>query len=263
MRGLIATLLLCVPLSMWAQEYPARPDKLVNDYVGVLSAAEARDLEAALVAYDRETSVQISIAIVKTLDGYPISDYTYNLYEKWGVGASGKDNGALLLVSMEERKMWITTGYGLEGALPDVTVKHIIEGEIKPYFKQKRYAEGLRAGSDAIIAASRGEYAGQGGGDEQLSPGKVIGIVAIVLFIIILSLMIQAGKAMRHARLNNVSFWVAWALLNAASRRHTGSWGDFHSGRGGFGGWGGGGGGGGFGGFGGGHSGGGGAGGSW
>ena len=260
MRVLSAILVL-LPLTLLGQDYPAKPERLVNDYAGVLTASEANNLETTLVAYDRETSVQISIAILKTLDGYPISDYTFNLYEKWGVGATGKDNGVLLLVSMEERKMWVTTGYGLEGALPDVTIKHIIEEEIKPYFKQKRYAEGLQAGSAAIIAASKGEYAGKGRGVEV--PRKAWGVVGIVVFIILLSLLIQAGKAQRHAKLNHVPFWVAWALLSAAAQRHAGKWNDFNTGRGGFGGGFGGGGGGGFGGFGGGHSGGGGAGGGW
>lgn len=255
-----------IPLLALGQEYPAKPDRLVNDYAQVLSATEANELEATLVEFDRETSVQIAVAIITTLDGYPIADYTHTLFEKWGVGRGKKDNGVLLLVSMNERKIWITTGYGVEGALPDATVKQIIDREIKPHFKEKRYADGLQAGCAAIMAATKGEYQGQGD-ESDAQPFPVVGVVILLVLIITASFIFHAFRAKRYARMNNVSFWVAWALLNAMANKQKGKWGDFSTGRGSFGGYRGGGsgfgGGGGFGGFGGGHSGGGGAGGSW
>lgn len=258
-----------IPLLTFGQEYPAKPDRLVNDFAQVLTAAEANDLEAKLVQFDKESSVQIAIAILTTLDGYPIADFTHTLFEKWGVGSGKKDNGVLLLVSMNERKIWITTGYGVEGALPDATVKSIIDREIKPQFKDKRFADGLTAGCEAIMAATKGEYEGQGSGDRS-DPFPIVGVVILFVLIVVASFVAQAFRAKRYSRINNVPFWAAWALLNALANKQKGKWGDFSSGRGNFGGYQGGGfggfgggGGSGFGGFGGGHSGGGGAGGSW
>ncbi|MFM1875024.1 MAG: hypothetical protein RL266_761 [Bacteroidota bacterium] len=262
MRALFLIWLLAIPFVALSQSFPERSNRLVNDFSGTLSGSEVKQLEQKLVAYDNETSVQIAIVLIQTLDGYEISNYAFELGEKWGVGRGGKDNGALILVSIVDRKMWIATGYGLEATVTDALCKRIIENEMKPRFRNRDFAGGLEAASDAIIAASRGEYAGQGDGGEE-SPGPVIGLVigVIILFWLIFW-GIAAAEAKRYSRINGISFWAAWALLNAARRTHEGSYRSFTGGSSGFGG-GGFSGAGGFGGFGGGSFGGGGAGGSW
>ena len=258
--SLISTLLLAVLLSFpsatQAQNFPNKSNRLVNDYTNTLSSSQVQRLEQKLVQYDNETSVQIAIVILKTLDGYPIDDYAFSLGEKWGVGSAGFDNGALVLVSMEERKMWIATGYGLESTVTDALCKRIVENEMKPRFRSGDFAGGLEAASDAIILASKGEYAGKGngGGNGEAPP---IGALVVIFLVFGFVILIKAMQVRRYARVNHMGFWAAWMLLNAASRRHSGSWSSFSGGSGGFGG------GGGFGGFGGGSFGGGGAGGSW
>jgi len=245
-----------------AVEFPPKPDppKLVNDYTSTLSAQELDELEQRLLLFHDTTSVQIAIVMISTLDGYPSSDYAFELAEKWGIGQKTTNNGALLLIVKDDRQLYIATGYGLEGALPDARCKQIIENDIKPFFKQGKFFEGLVTGSSKMMDAVKGEYK-ETKARKNKSEGfpKILGIILVILFVIIFKVL----SVMRYSRLNDTPFWIAWALLNAARSKHSGKWGDFNRGSGGFGGFGGGGGSGGFGGFGGGSFGGGGAGGSW
>lgn len=271
MRALAFIFVLAIPFLGLGQDFPAKPDRLVNDYTSTLSKSDQRSLEEKLVSYDNESSVQIAIVIIKSLDGYEISDYAFRLGEEWGIGQAETDNGALILVSMNDRKMWIATGYGLESTVTDEIAKRIVEIEMKPRFRKGDFAGGLSAASDAIIKASKGEYQGKGNGGGRKSKGIAWPFVlffGVFFLLVILGLMAKVSDARDYARINNIGFWAAWALLNASTRSHGGSWGHFSGGSGSFGGggFGGGssfGGGGGFGGFGGGSFGGGGAGGSW
>jgi len=255
MRNLLFILMLAIPFGTFSQEFPAKSNRLVNDYSNTLSSSELNGLEDLLVKYDRESSVQIAIVVMKTLDGYPIDDYAFQLGEKWGIGQGSTNNGALILVSMEEREMWIATGYGLEGTLTDALSKRIIENEMKPRFRSNDYAGGLAAASNAIIQVTRGEYQGNGGGNQGKS--APIGSFVFILLVFGVIWLIKAKQVRDYSRVNHIGFWAAWMLLNSASRRHGGSFSSFSGGSGGFSG------GGGFGGFGGGSFGGGGAGGSW
>ena len=251
-------LTILLPVLVSSQEFPAKLDQLVSDYAGVLNDQELAGLEELVARYDQETSVQIAVVIMRTLEGYPIDDYAFELGERWGIGQANTDNGALVLVSIDERKIWIATGYGLEATLPDALIKRIIENEITPQFKGGRYFHGLKSGVDAMILATKGEYEGQGNGNSGSRQGKQA--IPLIIFIGFIWLIVMATKGLqvkRYAGMNGLSFWTAWMLLNSSRRRHGGSWSSFSGGSGGFSG------GGGFGGFGGGSFGGGGAGGSW
>lgn len=258
MRLLAFIFLFAIPTLGIGQDFPEKSNRLVNDYTSTLSKSDKRKLEEKLVAYDRESSVQIAIVMIQSLDGYEISDYAFRLGEKWGIGQADTDNGALVLVSMNDRKMWIATGYGLESTVTDALAKRIVENEMKPRFRNGDFAGGLSAASDAIILASRGDYQGGGNGGQQGKEKAVpIGFVGLMILVFGVIWFIKAMQVRRYARMNHMGFWAAWMLLNASQRRHSGSWSSFSGGSGGFGG------GGGFGGFGGGSFGGGGAGGSW
>ena len=249
MRNALLILFL-IPLVLFGQNFPEKSNRLVNDYTNTLSNQEVRQLEQKLVAYDKESSVQLAVVLINTLDGHEIGDYAFRLAEEWGVGQADTDNGALILVSMKDRKMWIATGYGLEGTLTDALSKRIVENEMKPHFRNNDYAGGLSAASDAIIQVTRGEYQGNGG--SQNAPPLSSFAFIIVVFIIIW--LLKAKQVRDYSRVNHIGFWAAWMLLNSSSRRHGGSWSSFSGGSGGFSGGGG---------FGGGSFGGGGAGGSW
>lgn len=241
-----------------AQNLPPRPDppKLVNDFTGTLSTSESQMLEEKLVAYDDSTSTQIAIVILKTLDGYPIEDYAFALGDAWGIGRKQKDNGVLILIAIEDRDIFVATGYGMEGVMPDGLVKRIIENDIKPNFKAGQYYQGLDEATDSMFKLAAGEYTGEPRSDlkENWPFFFVIGFF-ILMFVLIL--WAKAKSARAYSALNDIPFWTAWNLLNQTRRSHHGSWGGFSGGSS----WGGGGGG--FGGFGGGSFGGGGAGGSW
>ena len=258
---LITLFILLSALHLFGQEIPPRPNppRLVNDFTGTLTESEVSALENKLVATSDSSGVQIAVVMLSTLDGYPISDYAFKLAEQWGIGQKGKNNGALLLISLNEHTLFIAPGYGLEGAMPDAYCKQIIDNDITPYFKKQQYYEGIDAGTTQMMNLARGDYqptAPHRKGEHHFPIG---GFLMIAVFIVIF-FFARIRSVSRYSSLNNVPFWVAWGLLNAASGRSRGRWSDFNSGGGGFGG---GSGGGGFGGFGGGSFGGGGAGGSW
>ncbi len=257
----VVLLILVIPAVTFAQTLPRRPSppRLVNDYTNTLKPEEQEALERKLVGFDNATSTQLVIVLLETLDGYPIGDYAVKLGEEWGVGQKGKNNGAVLLAAMKDREVFIATGYGLEGVIPDALAKRIIEYDIKPYFKQARYYEGLDRATDSMIALAKGEYTAE----RHRKPGvpvffRIPWFFFIFIFIVFIILLRRAGRARGIAANSNVPFWMALLLANMGSRHQRGKWDDFSSGGGSFGG-----GGGGFGGFGGGSFGGGGAGGNW
>jgi len=249
--------LFTIPLS-FADDFPERSNTLVTDYTSTLGPQEQMALEQKLVAFNDSTSTQIAIVILGSVGGYDISDYSVQLFNKWKIGQEKKNNGVLILVAKEDRKMWITTGYGIEGVLPDALCRRIVDRDIRPNFRANNFYGGLDQATSSIMSIVKGEFTAE----DYLKRGKRQGTpwFPILLFFIIFIVVIfsKVTRTRRYARTNNLGFWAAWALLNAASNRSHGSWGGFSGG----GGWGSGGGGG-FGGFGGGGSGGGGAGGSW
>jgi uncharacterized protein len=243
-----------------AAEFPQRSNTIVTDLTNTLSDNEKNSLERKLVAFNDSTSTQITVVIIPTTGEMEIADYSVQLFNQWKIGQASKNNGVLVLVALNDHNVFITTGYGMEGVLPDALCKRIVTNDIVPAFRQNQYYEGLDAATTSIMRIVKGEYTA----DSYMKQKKdkpVFFPFLMFLFILFIVIVSRVGRVRRYAHRNNLAFWAAWALLNAASSRSRGSWGGF-SGGGGFGGFGGGGGGG-FGGFGGGSSGGGGAGGSW
>jgi uncharacterized protein len=250
-------------ISSFAQNFPEKsnPPRIVNDYTNFLSKAESNALENKLVQFSYETSTQIAIAIVPSLDGYDKASYAFALGEKWGVGQKGENNGILILVKPKYQnskgQVFIATGYGLEGAVPDAITKRIVENEILPYFRQGMNYKGLDEATNRIIELTHGEYSADAYAQRTKgNAGSAIPGAIIFLIIIAFSFIGRAKRARHYSVGHNVPFWIVMGMLSS-NRSHGGSFGNFSSGGGSFGG------GGGFGGFGGGSFGGGGAGGSW
>jgi uncharacterized protein len=149
---------------------PPKPDRYFTDQANVVDAATASQINEQLAQFERDTSNQIVVAIYPSLPpGADLAQYAVMTGRAWGVGQAGAskgatkgDNGALLLVFVNDHQMYIATGYGLEGALPDITCKQIITNEIAPAFRNGDYAGGIQAGVNAMIAATKGEYQGNG-----------------------------------------------------------------------------------------------------
>jgi uncharacterized protein len=169
MKYLSFFLLFCINVS-WAQTIPSRPNppRLVNDFANVLSAEEEQALERKLVRFDDSTSTQIAVITINTLDGYGVEEIAHKFLRDWGVGRKEKNNGVVILAAIQDRKINIQTGLGMEGALPDLVCKRIISSQIIPAFKRQQYYEGFENATTDIIKISKNEYTNdnrQGGGD--------------------------------------------------------------------------------------------------
>jgi uncharacterized protein len=141
-----------------ADQLPPAPARYFNDYAGLVNAVDAARLEAKLHAFDEQTSNQVVVAIFPQLPSPSLEDFTIRTAQSWRAGREKLDNGVVLFVFVKDRKSRIEVGYGLEGALPDVTARHILDDELAPRFRNSDFAGGLTASVDAIIAATRGEY---------------------------------------------------------------------------------------------------------
>jgi len=252
--------LLTLPLLAQQKEIPPvpNPPRLVNDFADILNPAQEAALERKLVAYDDTTSTQIAVVIESSIGGEDIFDYSFRLAESWGIGGSEEnDNGVLIYIAFEDRNLFIQTGYGAEGFLPDAYAKRIIDNVITPAFRNQQYYEGLNEATDIIMGLGSGEYTAEeleeeGGGN------PIPGIVILILIVILVVALMSSGGGdddggfHRGGRYNRGGGgWVFFPMGGG------GGWSGGGGGSGGFGG------GGGFGGFGGGSFGGGGAGGSW
>ena len=193
-----ATLIALVSLSSQAAEViPPKPTGYFNDYAGVVSKEAAHRFNEQLAQFERETADQVVVAVFpKMQSDSSIDDYTQRVAQSWGVGQKEKRNGAVLFVFIEDRKMFIQVGYGLEGALPDITAFDITERHIKPYFRTRDYEGGLATGIDLICKAIRGEYKGSGKTvAEQHGKSGAPGFLFFIIFVIVL---IVISRVMRR-----------------------------------------------------------------
>ena len=269
---LLALFALAAPAS--AQTFPQLTGRVV-DQADILRPEQELDLSTKSETLQAQTGRQFVVATVKSLEGRPIEDYAYQLGRHWGIGQKEEDDGVILLVAPNERKVWIATGYGAGAFLTDAVSGVIIREAILPQFKKSPpdYGAGITAGADAIIKqmslppeeaqANVAKARKQESARHEAGAGFLpVLFILIVLFILFSSFARrQAGRRYRRRRGGIDPFVVLWGLNELSRSRGRGGWGG-----GGLGGgsWGGGGGGG-FGGFsgGGGSFGGGGAGGSW
>lgn len=150
--------LTCIVLPGYAFDIPQKPSGYVNDYTSTLTLDQIASLDTKIENFKQVSSNEIAVVIIPSLDGDVIENVSQELFETWGIGGKENNNGVLLLVAMEDRKTRIHTGYGLEGALPDVLVAHMLDEIIRPAFQKYQYYEGVDATIDAIISASKGEY---------------------------------------------------------------------------------------------------------
>ncbi len=239
----------------------SNPPRLVNDFADILSPQEEQHLENLLVNFNDTTSTQIAIVTVTDLCDYDPASFTFEIGEKWGVGNAEFDNGMVLMVKPKvgnsRGQVYIATGYGLEGVLPDAIGKRIVENELIPHFKKNDYYGGISAGVSVIIGIVGGEYSASNYKQGKQKSFPVLPFLFILFFVVIMFAS-TFKRAKSYSKQNNMGLLAALMLMGSMNGRHGGSYNNFRSGGGGFGG-----GSGGFGGFGGGSFGGGGAGGSW
>ncbi|MFM2138620.1 MAG: hypothetical protein RJA57_927 [Bacteroidota bacterium] len=208
------------------------PPRLVNDFTNTLTPQQREALEAKLVAWDDSTSNQLAIVIIPTLGDYSIEEVGLEIGRTWGIGGRQNNNGVLLLVAKNDRKVRIETGYGLEGAIPDVTARSIIDHEITPHFKAGNYYRGLDEASDAVIKAAAGEYKAPANYGKRAR--KKAADAGTIVFIIITIFIVLAG---RYGGTSGGSFSSGGGYRGWSGG---GGWGGRSSSGGGFGGFGGG-----------------------
>jgi uncharacterized protein len=248
MKKYIALLLVFTGLTgVWAQEIPApmQPPRMVNDFSELLQPGERQNLEKKLQEFYYQTSTQIYIVILDNLDGYPIDQFSFLLGEQWGIGTGGKDNGILILVNPSaDRKhgdVFIASGYGLEGAVPDAHANRIVDYDMVPRFKELDYYGGLDAAASTIIDLTRGEYTMDEYVQRNAGSSGPEGIITMIFFIIIVLSIFGRGRRRGQQSVGkNLPLWAALFMVSGAGRSHSGSFGNFSSGSGGFGGFGGG-----------------------
>lgn len=229
---------------------PERPAGYVTDLAGLVSPAASNTISKFAFELEKKTTAQVAVVTVKTTRPEAIQSYSVMLFDKWKIGQKGKDNGVLILVAVEDREAWITTGYGIEGIIPDATANKIVRDLMIPSFREGKYSEGILNASVAVISLIAKEYGEVITGKED-SIQKTISretSALEVLFTILLFIMVFGMR----------SGFFGYFLLGsmAGGRRRGGHW--YGTGTGSSGGSFGG-----FGGFGGGMTGGGGGGGGW
>jgi uncharacterized protein len=260
--------LLAAPVAIHAQDVPAKPNppRRVNDLAHVMTPDQVETLERKLVAYNDSTTSDIIIVTVPDIGSSSIEDYALKILRSWGVGDKKNNNGIVILADIKDHDVYIAVGYGLEGAIPDITAKEIVDNEIVPNFREggnDNYYRGFDQAADAVIRAAAGQYKAPEGYAQRhrrhsSGGGNAIGfiiIIVIIFFVIIARRGGGGGGGGGYYGGGGFLPFLLGTMLGSSLGNRGGGW------SGGGGGWSGGGGGGGD--FGGGSGGGGGAGGSW
>lgn len=189
---LLPFFLFCLIIGQVAAQRKIAPQagKMVHDEAGILQAATVQTLENFIAQQTDTTSNQIGVYIIPSLDGEILEDYAVRVFKEWGLGQKGRDNGVLLLIAVNDRQVKIEVGYGLEGALTDLTASRIIRNEIAPRFRQGQYDDGVKAAVLAINQAIKGEYTNDGATEkrpQRKGKSPLFTLLMIVLIIIFLS----------------------------------------------------------------------------
>ena len=235
---------------------PPSPPRLVVDNAGILTPSQQAQLEHKLVNFSDTTSNQILIYTTEDLYGFDISELAERIGDKWGVGQAGFDNGIVIVLkpktAREDGKVWIAIGYGLDGAIPDITTGRIVDHEMKPDFIRNDYYAGLDKATTVLMDLAAGEYTSDEYASKTRDPvWPVLIIVFIILLITIIRRKTRQSQTIGSQGMSPwTAFWLGGMMGSAGGRGWGGSSGGSFGG-------------GGFGGFGGGGFGGGGAGGSW
>jgi len=216
---------------------PEKPEfqTSVYDYINLFNVVEKGELEQKLIKYSDTTSTQIVIATIASTEGEDILYLGARWLERWGIGQAKEDNGILILLARDDRRLSINTGYGVEHLLTDAMSKRIIERDIIPYFKQGDYIGGLNRGADAIFEVMSGEYQGsrpsEGGSDFPFGVFIFLFFVFIIFLIAISASRRGGGKGGGKGLNDDSSRSILEAIIFSNSGRGT-----YSSSSGGFGG---------------------------
>ena len=193
----ILTLFASAIVAHAAETIPPKPDHYFNDYAGVVSPGVAQRFNEQLAQFERETSNQIVVAVWRKMPSKSsIEDFTQRTFQAWQIGQKGRNNGAVFFVFVDDHRMRIQPGYGLEGALPDITCNEIIRDAVAPRLRANDFEGGLSAGIDLIFKAIRGEY--KGSGKTVRESGSSNNPAGLLIFFFVLLIILLAMRASRR-----------------------------------------------------------------
>lgn len=215
LAGLIA------PRAHAAEVMPPAPPKYFNDFAGVTKPETQDRLNRALEQLEKDTSSQIVVAVFpKMQSDSSLEDYTVRMLRAWNIGQKGKQNGALLAVFVQDRRIRIEVDYGLEGAIPDAIANRIISDHMAPRFRVGDYDGGLNDGVNALIQAAQGEYKGTGTTAAETRSGKPVLWPLIIFFAMFLLIALRSfrrrGRGTTYSRRGR-SDWGAWPIITSGS----------------------------------------------
>jgi len=215
---------------LFALQVPPRADGYVTDRAGLLSPAARTNLETTLRVFEEKTSNQIVVATFPSLEGDSLEDFSIRLAEAWKAGQKSRDNGVILLIFKNDRKIRIEVGYGLEGVLTDALSGQIISGVIAPYFRRGDYSDGIVAGTDAIMKATQGEFKGMPQKEDPNTAGRLFALLGVFFLFHFFVRMSSTGLGGRRG---SGAFFMP---MGGGFRSGGGGFGGFSGGGGGFGG---------------------------
>jgi uncharacterized protein len=209
---------LILSLSIAVPVFPAipAPGARVSDYAGILSQADREKLQGVIGRVEASTTAEIFVVTVSSLDGLAVEEYANQLFNRWGIGKKGKDNGLLVLVAPKDRKMWIEVGYGMEAVVPDGLAGAVIREAFIPHFKKDDYAGGILEGVDRLAAIVEGRESAAIQPDSEyptLVLPRTLGALAVVGFI---SIFVVLGMgAVGHGFGSKTVFFIIWGGMFA------------------------------------------------
>lgn len=220
-----------------------KPIGYVNDFAGILTEADKARIKTLITETEKKTSAEIAVVTINSLEGANLEEFANEIFNTWGIGKKGKDNGALILVAKNERKIRIETGYGLEPILPDGKCGEIIRNVLTPAFRKGEFGEGLYQAVELIAKIIGGEDVPVSSSASTEKVPVVFLIFFCVFFILIVNSIVAPNRLKRIKKRYGRAWQEHWYWWYGSPSFGSGGGGGFGSGGGGFGGGGGGGGG--------------------
>ena len=225
--------LLCLPGAVLSLEVPP-PEGYVNDHANILSEREKAGLESVLRRFEAETTNQVVLLVIPSLEGDSLEDFSIRVAESWKPGQKDRDNGVIFLVAVEDRKARIEVGYGLEGALTDAQSGRILRDSVFPAFRQEAYSNGIQAGLIGILQTIQGEFPSQSA--RQMAPTRQARTKASGLLLPLLFFLLMFSRGGRFFLLGGLLGGMFGGRGGMGRGGSGGGFGGFSGGGGGFGG---------------------------
>ncbi len=182
--------ILAFPFLLIAQDFPEKPSNYITDEANILSNDQEQSLNTKLRNFEDSTTNQIFVYTASSLKGNDLSDLSQKIFHNWKIGQGDKNNGVLIAIFIDDHKFRIQTGFGLEGVLPDIATKHIQDNDMRPFFKENKYYEGIDKGVDQLIYYSKHEFKADDIKEDESSEGLFIFFYAFSAAFLLITILL-------------------------------------------------------------------------